>query len=213
MREPVTPPLARPVPDGPPTGGAELLSLLTRLLRRPRRGDRRLPVLWLVRAATGGGPGALLRRFVGQGAGRQVPHAVLDLTRPARRRGRVPAVLRELHRQLSLEAFGAARLRFRHYPLADWLMHQSLDVGADTAASGRAALVRRLRDWRGRRSVEEPQVSGESVVGTALQVLLWLLRRAVPSAVFRSPSPAGCRSSGGSTAGSCGSSTLPPASR
>lgn len=94
-------------------------------------------------------------------------------------------MLRELHRQLSLEAFGAARLRFRHHPLADWLMQQTLDVGVDAADSGRATLVRRLRDWRGRRPVEEPQVSGESGVGTALQVLLWLLRRAVPSAVFR----------------------------
>ncbi|QDY09744.1 hypothetical protein FJK98_23490 [Micromonospora sp. HM134] len=185
MREPVTPPPPRPpTVDGPPVGGTELLALLTRLLRRPRRGDRRLPVLWLVRAATGGDPGALLRRFVGRGAGRRVPHAVLDLAaRPDL--ADVPAVLRELHRQLSLEAFGAARLRFRHYPLADWLMQQTLDVGVDAADSGRATLVRRLRDWRGRRPVEEPQVSGESGVGTALQVLLWLLRRAVPSAVFR----------------------------
>ncbi|MFE7873500.1 hypothetical protein ACFUYE_24510 [Micromonospora humida] len=185
MREPVTPPLPRPpTVDGPPVGGTELLALLTRLLRRPRRGDRRLPVLWLVRAATGGDPGTLLRRFVGRGAGRRVPHAVLDLAaRPDL--VDVPAVLRELHRQLSLEAFGAARLRFRHHPLADWLMQQTLDVGVDAADSGRATLVRRLRDWRGRRPVEEPQVSGESGVGTALQVLLWLLRRAVPSAVFR----------------------------
>ncbi|MFY1624075.1 hypothetical protein ACN261_31220 [Micromonospora sp. WMMD723] len=185
MREPVTPPLPRPpTVDGNPVGGTELLALLTRLLRRPRRGDRRLPVLWLVRAATGGDPGALLRRSVGRGAGRRVPHAVLDLAaRPDL--ADVPAVLRELHRQLSLEAFGTARLRFRHHPLADWLMQQTLDVGVDAADSGRATLVRRLRDWRGRRPVEEPQVSGESGVGTALQVLLWLLRRAVPSAVFR----------------------------
>ncbi|MFY1583320.1 hypothetical protein ACN267_02320 [Micromonospora sp. WMMD734] len=185
MREPVTPPQPRsPAVDGPPVGGTELLALLTRLLRRPRRGDRRLPVLWLVRAATGGDPGALLRRFVGRGAGRRVPHAVLDLAaRPDL--ADVPGVLRELHRQLSLEAFGAARLRFRHHPLADWLMQQTLDVGVDAADSGRATLVRRLRDWRGRRPVEEPQVGGESGVGTALQVLLWLLRRAVPSVVFR----------------------------
>ncbi len=54
MREPVTPPLPRPpTVDGPPVGGTELLALLTRLLRRPRRGDRRLPVLWLVRAWRG----------------------------------------------------------------------------------------------------------------------------------------------------------------
>ncbi|MEV4492047.1 hypothetical protein AB0K04_18265 [Micromonospora coxensis] len=183
MRESVRrqrPPSAR---DRLPALGPELLHLLARLLRRPRRGDRRLPLLWLVRPATGE-PGALLRRFVGRGAGRRVPHAVLDLTdRPET--DDVPTVLRELHRQLSLEAFGAARLRFRHYPLADWLMQQSLAVGVDTADSGRATLVRRLRDWRGRRATEEPQVGGDSGLGTAVQVLFWLLRRAVPSVVFR----------------------------
>lgn len=196
MVEPVTPEPSGSVPDGLPAGGVELLSLLTRLLRRPRRGDHRLPVIWLVRAVAGSDPGALLRRFVGRGVGRRVPHAVLDLA-VRRDISDVPALLRELHRQLSLEAFGAARLRFRHYPLADWLMQQTLGVGtgpagpadsadpADPADSGRATLVRRLRDRRGRRPVDEPQVSGESGVGTALQVLLWLLRRAVPSVVFR----------------------------
>ncbi|PWR16984.1 hypothetical protein DKT69_02675 [Micromonospora sicca] len=184
MREPTTRPRPRSNRDKLPGGGAELLSLLAWLLRRPRRGDRRLPLLWLVRPAGAGDAAAVLRRFVGQGTGRRVPHVVLDLAaRPET--DDVAAVLRELHRQLCLEAFGAARLRFRHYPLADWLMHQTLAVGADPGDSGRAALVRRLRDWRGRRSTEEPQVGGESGLGTALQVLLWLLRRAVPSAVFR----------------------------
>ncbi|MFJ1537166.1 hypothetical protein ACIODS_01340 [Micromonospora chalcea] len=77
---------------------------------------------------------ALLRRFAARRAGRRVPHAVLDLTgRPAG--DDVAAVLRELHRQLSVEAFGAPRLRFRHYPLADWLMHQTLAVDLDGPAS------------------------------------------------------------------------------
>ncbi|MEU9742962.1 hypothetical protein AB0E12_27650 [Micromonospora chersina] len=189
MREPAT--RSRPAREKLPAGGLELLHLMARLLRRPRRGDRRLPLLWLVRPAGDGAAGALLRRFVGQGTRRRVPHAVLDLTtRPAAGAARpgpddVAGVLRELHRQLSVEAFGAARLRFRHYPLADWLMHQSLAVGVDAADSGRAALVRRLRDWRGRRAGDDPQVGGGSALGTALQVLLWLLRRAVPSVVFR----------------------------
>lgn len=159
MREPAT--RSRPAREKLPAGGLELLHLLARLLRRPRRGDRRLPLLWLVRPAGDGAAGALLRRFVGQGTRRRVPHAVLDLTAGpvagAARPGPddVAGVLRELHRQLSVEAFGAARLRFRHYPLADWLMHQSLAVGVDAADSGRAALVRRLRDWRGRRAGDD----------------------------------------------------------
>ncbi|MFF5172151.1 hypothetical protein ACFY3U_05905 [Micromonospora sp. NPDC000089] len=184
MREPATRQRPRPTPDRLPAGILEKLTLLARLLSRPRRGDRRLPLLWLVRPPGADGVGTLLRRFVGQGSGRRVPHAVLDLAAPDAVAD-IPAAVRELHRQLSLEAFGTARLRFRHYPLADWLMHQTLTVGVDAADSGRGALLRRLRDWRGRRSTEEPQVSGESGLGTALQVLLWLLRRAVPSVVFR----------------------------
>ncbi|MFJ6955377.1 type 1 periplasmic-binding domain-containing protein, partial [Micromonospora aurantiaca (nom. illeg.)] len=123
-------------------------------------------------------------RFAARRAGRRVPHVVLDLTgRPAG--DDVAAVLRELHRQLSVEAFGAPRLRFRHYPLADWLMHQTLAVDLDAADSGRAALVRRLRDWRGRRTGDDPQVGGDSGLGAALHLLLWLLWRAVPGVVFR----------------------------
>ncbi|MDM4781714.1 hypothetical protein [Micromonospora sp. b486] len=182
MREPVTRP--RPVREQLPSGGPELLTLLARLLRRPRRGDRRLPLLWLVRPTGDGAIAALLRRFAARRAGRRVPHAVLDLAgRPAG--DDVAAVLRELHRQLSVEAFGAPRLRFRHYPLADWLMHQTLAVDLDAADSGRAALVRRLRDWRGRRAGDDPQVGGDSGLGTAVHLLLWLLWRAVPSVVFR----------------------------
>ncbi|MEH1169087.1 hypothetical protein V6V47_27270 [Micromonospora sp. CPCC 205539] len=167
--------------DRLPAGALEFFGLLARLLRRPRRGDRRLPVVWLVRADP---PDLVvpLRRFLGQGPRRRVPHAVLDVDVPPGA-GDVPALLRELHRQLSLEAFGAARLRFQHYPLADWLMHQSLSFGVD-ADDSRAALVRRLRDRRGPRTAE-PVPSGGDAVSIVSQVLLWLVRRAVPGVVFR----------------------------
>ncbi|MEU8085111.1 hypothetical protein AB0B57_15995 [Micromonospora sp. NPDC049101] len=185
--------------DRLPPGGLEFFALLARLLRRPRRGDRRLPLLWLVRPETQIRSDTLarsetqvradtsdlmvpLRRFLGQGPRRRVPHAVLDADVPPGA-GDVPALLRELHRQLSLEAFGAARLRFRHYPLADWLMHQSLTFGVD-ADDSRAALVRRLRDRRGPRT-PEALPSGGDAVSIVSQVLLWLVRRAVPSVVFR----------------------------
>ncbi|WP_410810896.1 hypothetical protein [Micromonospora sp. 067-2] len=164
-----------------PAGGLEFFALLARLLRRPRRGDRRLPLIWLVRSDT---PDLMvpLRRFLGQGPRRRVPHGVLDADAPPGA-GDVPALLRELHRQLSLEAFGAARLRFRHYPLADWLMHQSLSLGTE-ADDSRAALVRRLRDRRGPRTAE-PVPAGGDAVSIVSQVLLWLVRRAVPGVVFR----------------------------
>ncbi|MBQ1020498.1 hypothetical protein KBX71_21850 [Micromonospora sp. D93] len=164
-----------------PAGGLELFALLARLLRRPRRGDRRLPLLWLVRSDTADLM-VPLRRFLGQGPRRRVPHAVLDADVPPGA-GDVPALLRELHRQLSLEAFGAARLRFRHYPLADWLMQQSLSLSVD-ADDSRAALVRRLRDRKGPRTPEAAP-SGGDAVSIVSQVLLWVVRRAVPGVVFR----------------------------
>ncbi|SCL15860.1 hypothetical protein GA0070616_0853 [Micromonospora nigra] len=172
-----------PARDLLPAGGLDLLALLARLLRRPRRSERRLPVIWLVRPADTADPMALLRRFLGQGPRRRVPHAVLDVA--AQPTGTdVPILLRDLHRQLSLEAFGTARLRFRHYPLADWLMQQSLSPGVD-AEDGRSTLVRRLRDRRGGRPAGEPAPAASDTVGLVTQVLLWLVRHAVPGVVFR----------------------------
>ncbi|WP_233512511.1 hypothetical protein [Micromonospora deserti] len=187
MRESTGQKQSPPGRDRLPAGGLEFVALLARLLRRPRRGDRRLPLLWLVRpdGDTGAGPDlmALLRRFLAQGQRRRVPHAVLDVA--AQPPGTdVSMLLRELHRQLSLEAFGVARLRFRHYPLADWLMHQSLSFGVD-AEEGRSTLVRRLRDRRGARAAGEPVPPGGDAIAVVSQVLLWLVRRAVPGALFR----------------------------
>ncbi|HET8662135.1 MAG TPA: hypothetical protein VFM55_24520 [Micromonosporaceae bacterium] len=93
-------------------------------------------------------------------------------------------MLREAHRQLSLEAFGTERLRFRHYLLADWLMHQMLVPGMDTDDS-RAALVRQLRDRRGSPPGADAPVAAEDPVGTVYQFVLWLIRRAIPNIVFR----------------------------
>ncbi|SCF41986.1 hypothetical protein [Micromonospora mirobrigensis] len=100
MHEPAVRQYPRPARERLTGGGLDLLTLLARLLRRPRRGDRQLPLLWLTRAPGSADVAALLRRFLGQGADRRVPHAVVDLSaRPET--DDVPAVLRELHRQLS----------------------------------------------------------------------------------------------------------------
>lgn len=165
-----------------PAGGPEFLGLLARLVRRRRRGDRRLPVFWLVQP-----PGVAdlldpLRRALARGQQRRIPHVVVDGGTPGRD---VATALREAHQQLSLEAFGAERLRFRHFPLADWLMRQTLLPGVETDEH-RAALARRLRDRRGVSPAVDPGVPGaQDAVATAYQLVLWLVRRAVPSAVFR----------------------------
>jgi hypothetical protein len=162
-----------------PSGGSEFLGLLARLLRRPRRGDRRLPLIWLVRAAGAPDLVTLLRRAMSRGQ-RRVPHVVLD----AAAQPDVATALREAHRQLSLEAFGAERLRFRHYPLADWLMHQRLTFDVEDH-DRRATLAQRLRDRRGGRSAAAAPAGGGDAVSTAYQFVLWLVRRAIPGALFR----------------------------
>jgi len=174
-----------------PSGGSEFLALLAGLLRRPRRGERRLPVIWLVRA--GGAPDliGLLHRLLGRGQRRRIPHAVLDvsaLPATSAAEGDLAAVLREVYRHLSLEAFGGERLRFRHYPLPDWLLHQSSAEEVD-AGDRRRTLARRLRDRRGRPAVADTAAGvpsgGEDAVTTAYQFAFWLVRRAIPSIVFR----------------------------
>ncbi|WDZ84295.1 hypothetical protein [Micromonospora cathayae] len=166
-----------------PDGGVEFLRLVARLLRRPRRTDRRLPVFWLVAGPEGDGLLALLRRFLGQDRQRRVPYAVIE-ARSLPDGTDFPAVLRELHRQLAVEAFGAARFRFRHYLLADWLTHQSLSFGVD-AGDSRAGLVQRLRERRGTGATGEPVAAGGDATTLVSQAVFWLVRFAVPNVVFR----------------------------
>ncbi|WP_422773066.1 hypothetical protein ACN28C_08985 [Plantactinospora sp. WMMC1484] len=165
-----------------PSGGSEFLALLARLLRRPRRGDRRLPLIWLVRSVGAPDVIALLRRALARGQRRRIPHVVLDLAEAPGLD--IAGELREIHRQLSLEAFGGERLRFRHYPLADWLLHRPVAVPGDAGEDRRPALARQLRDRRGARPGGDPS-GGDDLFATAYQLAFWLVRRAIPSAVFR----------------------------
>ncbi|MEO3745002.1 hypothetical protein [Plantactinospora sp. B5E13] len=211
-----------------PSGGSEFLGLLADLLRRPRRGERKLPLIWLVRADGAPDLISLLRRILGRGQRRRIPHAVLEASaRSARQPDPVPLrssptarqpahttrdggptpsadspptaggptagtdlaiALRQVYRQLSLEAFGGERLRFRHYPLADWLLHQTPTDESDTGEH-RRDLVRRLRDRRGRRPADETTdggpAGGDDAGATVYQFVFWLVRRAIPSIVFR----------------------------
>jgi hypothetical protein len=159
-------------------------------------------VFWLVRAQNAPDLVTVLRRAMMLGHRRRVPHAVVDVAAQPSGLEDVPALLRQIHRQLSLEAFGTERLRFRHYTLADWLMRQTLPeagVGTDStehpqsltpevdSEERRVALARRLRDRHGlRRPDGEQSIGGaEDVATTASQLALWLIRRAIPTVLFR----------------------------
>ncbi|MFY1631694.1 hypothetical protein ACN27F_00195 [Solwaraspora sp. WMMB335] len=97
-------------------GMAELLAVVGRLLRRPRRGEHELPIVVTTGPAGSDIRNGLLRRLR-RPSRRRVPHVELDATEFPDNLG-IRALLDAMHHQLALDAFGAEPFTFRHYPLA-----------------------------------------------------------------------------------------------
>ncbi len=173
-------PLARGRPA--PPGIAELIALVARLIRRPRRGEHRLPLIWLVTPARYDALAPILRRL-SRGPRRRVPHVSVDAA--AYPDGAdVRPLLDEVHHQLALDAFGAEPFQFRHYPLARWLMDQTLP-GVEVP-DRRAVLAEKLRERRQRWSDHGGAMHGtETPFAVLYRFVVWLVRRAVPSVLFR----------------------------
>ncbi|WFE28295.1 hypothetical protein O7623_03530 [Solwaraspora sp. WMMD791] len=164
-------------------GMAELLAVVGRLLRRPRRGEHDLPIVITV-----GNDGAEIRagllRRLRRPHRRRVPHVVIDATRFPDSGG-IRSLLDVMHHQLALDAFGGTPFTFGHYPLARWLMDQRL---ADVEVTERRArITQMLRQWRRRPATENLQGASEAetLFATAYRLVLWLVLRAVPDVVFR----------------------------
>jgi len=162
---------------------SQLLAVVARLLGRPRQGERQLPLIWIVGAA-GAEPLAALLRRLRQPSRRRVPHADIDADQFPDSAGIGP-ILDRVHHQLALDAFGAEPFQFRHYPLARWLMDQTLtDV---EVSDRRMRLAEMVRDRRRRPAAEAGR--GASDAETAFSALyrlaIWLVLRAVPDVVFR----------------------------
>jgi hypothetical protein len=123
-------------------GAVEMVSLIAKLIRRPRRRDRPLPMLCLVRSrAQAGIMDALLHDRIVAATPRRVPNAYVDVEQMEGERD-VRALLIALCRQLGLDNHGFPPIEFRHFPLVIWLMDQDLgDITVDQPAE----LVRRLR--------------------------------------------------------------------
>nr|MDT0657200.1 hypothetical protein [Micromonospora sp. DSM 115978] len=165
-----------------PGGAAELLALVARLLRRPRRGEHRLPLVWVVGASGQEVLRPVLRRLTGAPR-RRVPHVTVDAERYPDGND-VRPLLDEAHNQLSLDAFGAEPFQFRHYSLARWLMDQSLP-GVEVH-DRRARLAAKLRDRRRRWSdPDRGGVGAETAFAVLYRFLTWVVRRSVPGVVFR----------------------------
>ncbi|MGH3751995.1 MAG: hypothetical protein ACRDRP_04735 [Pseudonocardiaceae bacterium] len=169
----------------PPPGRpqARVLALISDLLRRPARTDRRLPLIWL--SGRDGGTrvlGALVERLK-RPARYRVPHAHVDLTVEDAPQD-IRQLLRELCVQLSVPRFGGERLSFRHYELVDWLMERDLsgEAPGDRARAVIALLRGRHRPFR--RHSESPD-STTLDLGPRYRLLAWLIRRAIPEVLFR----------------------------
>ncbi|WP_086828610.1 hypothetical protein [Allokutzneria sp. NRRL B-24872] len=129
-------------------GLGALLAVFRELVDRPRwwrrpdkaiRGDRPLPVICLIKNASGDDHD--FARIDADGA----DEACARRWEPARR-GSLPLLplLDELATQLKVNRFSRNGLRrFRHYGLVDWLSSQSLAPGDD----GHRDMFRRLQDW------------------------------------------------------------------
>ncbi len=170
--------------DQPPERSqARILALISQLLRRPARADRRLPLIWL--SGLGGGTlvlNALVKRL-GLPARYRVPHAHVDMTEKDAPH-EIRQLLRTLCAQLAAPRFGGERLSFRHFELVDWLIEQDLsrEAPGDRARVVVALLRGRHRPFR--RDNDNPD-SNALDLGPRYRLLIWLIRRAVPEIIFR----------------------------
>ncbi|MBN3931390.1 hypothetical protein IQ279_17430 [Streptomyces verrucosisporus] len=163
-----------------PRGTGRLLEWIGSLLRRPRR-KRGLPLVWL------GGEGATaaldsLEKRLGTAGRRQVPHARADTGEPSGADD-VRLLLDRLYELLSVRSFGFGHIGFRHYEVLRCLLGPWSGEGGD----GHAEITARLRSRRA--PAQEGQAADRAglagQIGPVWQLVWWLLRQGIPTALFR----------------------------
>jgi hypothetical protein len=159
------------------------MNLIARLVRRPVRRDRALPMLCLVRGRPQADVmGGLLHERIVAASPRRVPNAYVDVEGLEDERD-LRGLLVALCRQLGLDNHGFRPIEFRHFPLVTWLMDQNLgDITVDQPAE----LVRQLRTRLGRSWLDLVGEAGERSAPGGLHAFgASLLRALVPPALFR----------------------------
>ncbi|MGY1452721.1 hypothetical protein [Streptomyces sp. SS8] len=163
-----------------PRGTGCFLEWIGSLLRRPRR-ERDLPLVWL------GGEGATavldsLEKRLGTTDRRQVPHARADAGEPSGADD-VRLLLDRLYELLSVRSFGSGHIGFRHYEVLRCLLGPWSGEGGD----GHAEITARLRSRRA--PAQEGQAADRAglagQIGPVWQLVWWLLRQGIPTALFR----------------------------
>lgn len=159
---------------------AAVLTLTARLVQRPSRADRRLPLIWLSDREHGARVLEELARRLLMPRRYLVPHARVE-TDPD---SNIRPLLKKICAALAEPRFVGQRLRFRHYELAEWLMAQDLsDLGPENRAR---KIVTLLRDrHRPFRDHDNKPAGNEIDLGPQYRLPIWLIRRVVPEVFFR----------------------------
>jgi hypothetical protein len=161
----------------------DVLDLITSLILRPGRKDRRLPLIWLSDREHGTGIVHALEERLGTRHRYLVPCAREEAASEDANNS-IRELLKNLCARLAEPRFGLQPLRFRHYELAVWLMQQDLsEFGPEERRERIATLLRgRHRPFRG-----HDNERGNNVLdlGPQYRLPIWLIRRVVPEVIFR----------------------------
>jgi hypothetical protein len=162
----------------PELPSAAVLTLIARLVQRPARKDRRLPLIWLSDRERG------TRVLNGLDQGLRIPrqYRVPGARVKAKDEGsggNIRLLLRIICTRLAAPLFGGQPLRFRHYELVEWLMAQDLsDLRPEDRRRRIVALL------RGRHRPQEGD-GADLDFGPQYRLPIWLIRRVVPEVLFR----------------------------
>jgi hypothetical protein len=166
-------------PESPP---ADVLDLIAKLVRRPGRGDRRLPLIWLSDQEHGS-------KVIGELADRLrmppqyvVPHARQEAEHEDN--NNIRELLKNLCGKLARPRFGARQLRFRHYELTEWLMRQKLSEFGPEDRRRQITMLLRGRHRPSRGHNDENPVN-QLDLGPQYRLPIWLIRRVIPEALFQ----------------------------
>ncbi|MBV9011200.1 MAG: hypothetical protein JO272_03985 [Pseudonocardiales bacterium] len=111
-----------------------------------------------------------------------VPHARVKATTGQPRD--IRSLLHSICGELAAPRFGGERLRFRHYELIEWLM--GLDLVKLSSEDRTKEIVKCLRGHhRGRSEDNAPDIKSLDFGPPRYQLLVWLVLRVLPEALFR----------------------------
>lgn len=159
-----------------------ILTLVAHLVRRPIRGDHRLPLIWLSSRERGTQVLEALVARLRSPRRYLVPHAWVKAPIESTLHD-VRTLLRTLCAELAALRFGAERLRFQRYELIEFLM--GLNLSQLSTDDRSREIITLLRERHYRRNKDVDQEIDNIDFGPRYRVPIWLVSRAFPKVLFR----------------------------